>query len=328
MKRLPVAACIIVSALALRASGVENLLPAPEPPNPFGLMLSAPGLAVEKRVQLARELGAAFYRPLAIFTGRWQGRDPECDAALKAGFPLVLTVRNGNGPGEPSAPPEDIVAYKNTIRSVMTVYRPAVLVVENEENSRLFYTGTPAEYATELRAAADVARQMGVPCTNGGLVSALVALLTYDDYMQRGETAKARSFALRAFDTQQRAMLGSPKAREALAKGKELIEAYRTAGIDYVNFHWYIADPSALEEAVAFLKTQPGLPLLTNEIGQHDLSPVTVRNLMAKVLDLDLPYAVWYSIDSPQAKALVGPGGTIRENGRAYRDFIYGRSHQ
>lgn len=313
-----------MTAVTLRASGVKDPLPASVQANPFGLMLSAPGLTIERRVELAGKLGAASYRPLAIFTGRWQGRDPECDAALKAGFPLVLTVRNGNGPGEPSAPPKDIVAYKNTIRSVLTVYRPAVLVVENEESSRLFYTGTPAEYAAELRASADIAHQMGVPCTNGGLVSALVALLTYDDYVQRGETARARSFALRAFDAQQRAMLGSPKAREALAKGKELIEVYRTAGIDYVNFHWYIADPSALEEAVAFLKTQTGLPLLTNEIGQHDLSPGTVRTLMAKVLELRLPHAVWYSIDSPNAKALIGPGGAIRENGQAYRDFIGG----
>lgn len=328
MKKLLVAACILVTSFLLGASDVEDPLPAPGQANPFGLMLSAPGLTIEKRVQLARELGAALYRPLAIFTGRWQGKDPECDAALKAGFPLVLTIRNGNGPGEPSAPPKDIVSYKNTIRSVLAVYRPAVLVVENEENSRLFYTGTPAEYAVELRAAVDVARQMGVPCTNGGLVSALVALLTYDDYMQKGETAKARSFALRAFDSLQRAMLGSPKAIESLAKGKELIGVYRTAGLDYVNFHWYIADPIALEEAAMFLKAQTGLPLLTNEIGQHDLSPDTVRNLMAKVLDLRLPYAVWYSIDSPNAKALVGPAGAIRENGRAYRDFVHGRGHQ
>jgi hypothetical protein len=59
---------------------------------------------------------------------------------------LVLTVR-ANGRGQATAPPSDLAAYQRTLSQVLDTYRPAILVVENEENSALFYTGTPEEYA-------------------------------------------------------------------------------------------------------------------------------------------------------------------------------------
>ncbi len=70
------------------------------------------------------------------------------------------------------------------MRDIVRTLRPALLVVENlvvenEENSSLFYIGSPETYAEQLRAACRAAHQEGVPCTNGGLVSSLVALLVW-----------------------------------------------------------------------------------------------------------------------------------------------------
>jgi len=219
----------------------------------------------------------------------------------------------------------DLTAYGRTLDDILSQYRPEVLVIENEENSRLFYLGTPEQYQAELQAACSVAHERGIPCTNGGLVSTLVAMLVYDHYVQSGNQGQARSFAERAFTPEERRLLGSSKAQEQIQKGKALLNAYVAAGADYVNFHWYIADPTALAEAVQFLKDATGLPVMTNEIGQQDISPATVTNLMDEVVRLGLPFAVWFSIDAPQANALMNPDGTLRENGLAFQQFIQSR---
>lgn len=148
--------------------------------NPFGVMLPSQLVRSPGGIEVAKTLGAVYYRPASIFLDQWNGTCMECDIAAGAGLQLVLTVRN-SGPG-PTVPPRDLAAYQSTLGQVLDRYRPALLVVENEENSALFFTGTPEEYAVLLAAACRVAHSKGVRCTNGGLVSTLVALLVYDHY--------------------------------------------------------------------------------------------------------------------------------------------------
>ncbi len=233
---------------------------------------------------------------------------------------LVLTVR-ASGP-LPTAPPNDLTADQRTLGRVLDKYRPAVLVVENEENSALFYTGTPEEYAAELKAACQVAHPKGIPCTNGGLVSALVALLVYDHYLGSGQSAAAQDFAARAFTPEIRRQLDSPQAEEQIGKGTALPSAYRAAGVDYVNFHWYIAGTRALEEAVAYLKAQTGLPVITSEIGPFTDDPNQTTAIMGKVVELGLPIAVWFGLDGPKARGLVNPDGSLRSTGKSFKRFI------
>ncbi len=239
--------------------------------NPFGLILPSKLVRSSQGMQIAKALGAVYFRPTSVFLNQWNGTCLECDIALKAGLQLVLTVRN-SGP-LPTAPPSDLAAYQRTLSQVLDKYRPVVLAVENEENSALFYTGTPQDYAAELKAACQVAHQKGIPCTNGGLVSTLVALLVYEHCLETGQESKARDFAARVFTPEEQRLLNSPQAQEQLRKGKALLQAYRAAGVDYVNFHWYIADTRALEEAVAYLRAQTGLPVITNEVGQSTDDP-------------------------------------------------------
>ncbi len=229
-------------------------------------------------------------------------------------------MRN-SGPG-PTAPPGDLDAYRRKLSLVLSKYRPVVLAVENEENSALFYTGTPEEYAAELKAACQVAHQKGIPCTNGGLVSTLVALLVYDHYLTSGQVAKAKDFAARAFTPELQRQLNSPRAQEQIRKGKVLLSAYRDAGVDFVNFHWYIADPQALEEAVAYLRAQTGLPVITNEIGQFTNDPNQTTTIMGKIVELGLPIAVWFGLDGPKARGLVNLDGSLRPTGEAFKRFI------
>ncbi len=319
----PTIAPSITARPPVEATPLEGTLPYPPSsgnPNPFGVMLPSQLVRAPGGIEVAKTLGAVYFRPSSVFLDRWNGTCEECDIALNAGLQLVLTVRN-SGP-LPTAPPKDLSAYQRTLGQVLNKYRPVVLAVENEENSALFYTGTPQDYAAELKAACQVAHQKGIPCTNGGLVSTLVALLVYAHYLETGQTALAQDFAMRAFSPEERQLLDSPKAQEQLRKGKALLSAYRAAGVDYVNFHWYIADTQALAEAVAYLRAQTGLPVITNEVGQTTDDPNQTTAVMGQIVELGIPIAVWFGLDGPKARGLVNSDGTLRPTGEAFQRFI------
>lgn len=289
--------------------------------NPFGVMLPSRLVRSPGGIQVAKTLGAAYLRPSAIFLNEWDGTCLECDIALKAGLQLVLTVRN-NGRGQATSPPSDLVTYQRTLSQVLNKYRLAVLVVENEENSALFYTGSPQEYGTELKAACEVAHQTSIPCTNGGLVSTLVALLVYDHYLSAGQPAAAQDLDRRISEVDLHQLFTSSRGQEQIAQGKALLSAYRTAAVDFVNFHWYFADTQALGEAVVFLQAQTGLSVITNEVGQLTDDPDQTTAVMGKIVELGLPIAVWFGLDGPKARGLVNADGTLRPTGEAFKRFI------
>jgi hypothetical protein len=263
---------------------------------------------------------------MSIFTGAWHGRDEECDAAQAAGLQLVLTVRNGPGPRQPSAPPTNLSAYKRTIGAILERYSPVLLVVENEENSALFYTGTPEDYLRQLAAAVEVAHAKGIKVANGGLVSDLVAILVATSLEEHAEVERADDYLQKTLgDRDWRRLRGTRKWREQVKRGRTLLAGYRATGADYVNIHWY-NDAVTFEEAVAYVRTTTGLPLISNELGQQgSTNPEEVTSLMQKVFDLNLPIAIWFSIDVSshgQARGLFNNDGSLRSNGEAFRRFI------
>lgn len=306
--------------ILIAATAAQVLEGADRRANPFGVMLPSRLVRSFEGIRVARALGAVYFRPDSVFLEPGPATCAVCDPALEAGLKLVLTVRN-NGP-RATSPPADLAAYQRAVAGVLDRYRPALLVVENEENSALFYGGTPDQYLSQLRAACEAARRRGVPCANGGLVSSLAALLVYESYLAAGQRARAESFASRAFPPGQTRWLGSPRVRDQIRKGESLLAGYRNAGADYVNLHWYIGDPQALEETVAYFRAQTGLPVITNEVGQFNLDPHQTEAIMAKIVELGLPVAVWFGLDGPKARGLVNADGSLRPTGEAFQRFI------
>lgn len=311
------------------------------PKNPFGVLIATFGVDIDRQVEIAREMGVRYVRPAyPVFTQSADLVCRGCEEFSEAGFELILNVRNSEdaselvGTGErfpPAEPPSDLEVYKDTIATVLDRYRPVVLVIEAEEDLLNHYSGTPDEYGEQLRAACEVAHSMDVKCTNGGLLSGDVVEIVYQHYLDLGMDAEAQSFADRAFEDFQRARHSRPGGDEriqmAIDRVRGLLEAYRGSGADYVNFHWYIGDAAALREAAAYLSEATGLPPMTNEIGQRDLSPQTTIGIMAEVLRLGLPYAVWYFSDARLAKGLIERGtGALRPTGEAFREFIKANS--
>jgi hypothetical protein len=292
----------------------------------FGVMLSTKLFDIDTRVSLAEELGVRYLRSSAVFVESWRGDCAECRAVHRSGLEFVLTIRNSAGVTQAASPPRDLDAYREAVRRIIRKYRPALVAVENEENTRAFYLGSADDYGRQLGAACEVAHDLDTLCTNGGLLSGSVVFLVYQHYVDGGDLEGAESFAMRAFEPWQRNRLRSPSGREWIETRArevgEFLDVYGPAGADYVNFHWYVADRIALEEAVGYVEEATGLPAVTNEIGQRDLDPNTTAGVLAGVRSLGLPYAVWFGIDATLARGLVEPDGSLRETGLAFQAFV------
>ncbi len=301
--------------------------------NPFGLMLGPDALGIDKRIAVIKSLGGAYFRPWDVTVGEWDGKCVECMAIEQSGLKVLLTVRANGGASAPTSPPKDLNLYKRTLADILDKRKPELLVVENEESSVYFYTGTPNDYSIEERTACEVAHSKGVKCTNGGLASDEVVLLTWANYADTNRAAQGCAFARRALDAQLAQILCNvrtptqlPKPlQDDLNKGRALLKIYATTGADYLNFHWYVPDPDALAEAIAFLRSASKLPLMSNEMGQQSDNANTIQPLMQKALDLALPYVIWYSVDSAKARALDHPDGSLRATGQAFKAFMQTR---
>jgi hypothetical protein len=289
-------------------------------------MLNTRLFGIEERVALAADLGVEYLRSSAVFVDSWDGGCGECKAVRQAGLRFVLTIRNSAHVREAASPPGDPEAYGEAVREILGAYRPALVVIENEENTRNFYLGSAEEYGAQLRVACTVAHDLDIPCANGGLLSGSVAFLVYQHYVDAGQRDDADSFAGRAFEPWQMNRLRSPGGPEwiqaRMGEVRGFLAEYPAAGADFVNFHWYVADRQALEEAVAYLQDATGLPAITNEVGQRDLDPGTTSSVLSGLRELGLRYAVWFSIDATLARALVEPDGTLRQTGVAFRSFV------
>jgi hypothetical protein len=242
---------------------------------------------------------------------------------------VVLTVANRPSVLSAATFPSDLDAYRDRVAGAIRAYRPALLVVENEENALKYYLGTAAQYGTQLRAACEVAHAMDVPCTDGGLQSPSVAVLTYQHYLDTGQADAAASYASRVFAPAALAELRTPEGAAATRaqadRLRSFLDVVAPAGADYVNFHWYLPDAQALGETIDYLREATGLKVVCNEMGQRSDDPAVPVRLLQAAFDRGLPFVVWYSIDGPRTVALNEPDGTLRPNGVAVRGLIEGR---
>jgi hypothetical protein len=293
--------------------------------NPFAVMLSEDSYSFGNRLNLIEQLQVKYVRPAAISVKGWPNNDRDAENFSARGFKLVITVRNAEN-NQSALPIDNITGYKNMISQVLDEHKPALLLVEDEETSLGYYKGSPDDYLKELQAACSVAHSKNMKCANGGLSSNLLALLVWDDYFRSGDYDKARSFLMRACTPWQQEELTTIKGRvriqSKIDKGKAFLDAYRNAGPDYVNFHWYIDDSQAFKEAVAFLERTTGLVAVTDEMGmiEHDL-PV-FKELLEAIKELELPIVVWFSAIDPDTQALQNADFTLNDLGYALKQFI------
>lgn len=301
--------------------------PTPSTSNPFGIMTW--GNNDDTKMQIAKDLGAKYYRPLAVILDNNPLSCTECDAAIDKGFKLVLTIRANGGGGVPTVPPTDWDAFRSNLSQVLDKYQPEILVIENEENSNLFYTGSSQQYLDELKIGCEIAHSKNIKCTNGGLVSKLVVVLVSQSYQP--DANKADDYLRRTLTPEDytlvTASIGSPLWLSQIQIGQDLLAGYKANGADFVNFHWHQENAETIPEAVTYLATaSQGLPVINNEISpQKSNSPAQVTSFMQTMLNMNSPYVIWYSNDGDGvggATALASKSGTLNDTGTTYRQFI------
>ncbi|MTJ80697.1 MAG: hypothetical protein F8N37_06745 [Telmatospirillum sp.] len=338
--RLCLALCFLLPGTQARAD------------NPFGLMLWPNGHQDLPFVAArARGLGVAWFRPPAVVLDHWQkpAGCPACEAPARAGLKVALTVRNDgrdHPPRRPSQPPSDWDAFRGTLTGVIEAWKPALLVVENEENNPQSYKAGPTPedlavaYGKELEQACAVAHAHAIACANGGLSGDAAAGYTWLALLQLGQTEKACSFARKAFYTEEDRNAGAAlcayrttasvpaDVRTALLRGADvLIPVYARAPIDRVNIHWYGRDADAFAIVADILVRATGKPVMSNEIGQWrwDSNPVSVRPLLRAAFASGVNPAIWYSLDTASTVSLLNEDGSLRPAGEEFVRQMSGR---
>lgn len=316
--------------------------------NPIGSLVNIPTSVSEnnkKRMEAYGLLGAPYVRH-TLTMQTWEGSNDFYNKLNAAGYKVLLNVVATPQLHAARPFPTDMVTYSKKLNDILDVYKPEVLVVENEEYNQNYYTGSMKEYLEILKTGIKIAHERGIKVTNGGLTARILTLVTYYDYRSRGMIKEAEDFAKRTQPPHILAILPNLSKNQGLSNGVKamdtLIAAYKTMNLDYVNFHWYEPitnrnprtttsegiddiDTKAIGEVVDFLKRVTGKEVITNEIGQLNESPKMVQSILEKCVSLQLPYVIWYSGDGDgpnKATALHNSDGTLRPNGQAFVNFI------
>ena len=339
----------ILAALAVAApaapAATASARPHHHPRTTPGILTPLIGIDAADVIAEARALGVDTVRLSQDVTNPTVR--PALHVVQREGLALLLTVNNaqerdaqGNRPAHPPVTPEELAAYRQRLGGLLDrLQRPVLLQVENEEIEPRFFSGTMAEYLGELDAAVAVAQARGIRVTNGGITGRPLALLTWQHYRDRGLEAEADDFARRTFTRPQDAGVQQDLLRKpftglrrqplqaAWDRAGELVAAFRSSRMDYVNFHWYFNDDRSLRQAVRYLRRATGKPVITTEVGQHNTEPAVVTgHLRTLVKRLRLAFVIWFDADGTPALGLHDAPGVLRPNGIAFRDFVARRS--
>jgi hypothetical protein len=299
-----------------------------------------------EKISVAKSLGVSYIRT-QVSTKDTQVPLSAIDADVAAGLKIVPSLRNKGATSKYSDPVTDIASYKANVSKFLSYYKPEVVAVENEEDNKAFIPNTSvAQYIAQVQATIDVAHPLGVKVTNGGISFPNAALATWNYYWTSGQYAKADSYRERLMvlastnsgfkqaladvptqaDPNKPILARTATAKASLERTSQLIAAYKTLNIDYVNFHWYSVANGTLQETAQYLSQATGKPAMNNEIGQWDNSSDTVEALLKEASAARLAYILWYSGDGSNAIGLQNKDGSLRPTGETFKSSVLGGS--
>ncbi len=295
--------------------------------NPFGVMLFPnPGEDFNLALARARGLGVAWFRPptIAMLSGSI-GSPP---VFIRSGLKLAITVRNAADASSPATAPSDLAAFRKSIAAILAAWHPSLLAVESEDVDGADKDVAVARkaYGAELAAACAAAHEAKVLCTNGGLSGSTAADLTWYGFLEAKQPDRACDFIRRASGNDAACRYRSvDELRNGQRNYPGILDFYRSAPIDLINFHWFGGDSRAFAEIANDLARAVGKPAITNELGQRPgADPNGVRPLLRAVVAEGMPIAIWYSIDTRDTVALFGRDGRLTMNGWEFQRQLAG----
>ena len=289
----------------------------------------------DDRITVAKELNMSYVRD-AIVMETYNGKAPMVDKYISNGFKVLLNLNYSAAP-KPAPFPTDMVKYQSTLETILNKYRPEVAVIENEPANDGYFSGPIENYFTELSTAINVCHARGIKVSDGALHTGMVCILVYQDYVARGQQAKADNFADRALSPlylRAAQGKGSTEINAKLEKCKTMIAAYKTMALDFVNIHWYeplnasndstIAASGVAKEVADYLRRSTGKQVLTNEFGQTNQIPTLVTSQVNEFRLANFAYAIDFSGTGGGGlnSQPLTDGTTLLPNGVAYRTAV------
>ena len=290
---------------------------------------------------VADQLGVKYVRQSVIMQG-WDGTSTRFDQFTSSGFKVLLNVNYGVPSVAPIPFPKDTTAYKNQLSQILDIHHAEVIVIENEEITEQYHSGSIEDYINELTAAIGVCHSKGLKVANAGLLTPPICILVYNDYLARGLIAEAADFKARTFNSYMSYYIDHPEGDSDLGvkveKCNTLIAAFKNLALDYVNFHLAEpvngigfnngteATPKVYQEITSYLTRVTGKPVMTNETAQKNLSPDLVTSMLNEYKKTTVKYVIWYSGDDEGVgypdSALHNSDLTLRLNGIAFSNFM------
>ena len=196
----------LLAAFLLASCSKENVSePTPTTnSNIFGVLVNqAEGqqLSTNQKNDLLKNQFKVPYTRHQIVLTNFNGTIATYDSYVNNGLKVLLNVTSKvTSFTEPEGPYiTDLVLYRQKLTELLNVYKPEVLVVENEEANSSYYTGTAQEYINLLNIAIEECKTRNIKVTNGGFTARMSKLLVWDYYTTTGQISKATEYAQKVF---------------------------------------------------------------------------------------------------------------------------------
>jgi len=268
----------------------------------FGAWIS--GYTIDQKMNGCDELKVAYVRDAIILKG-FNGKSGSTDHYTSHGYKILLNLIYENLPDKKATPfPTDMTEYKKLLNKVLDKYQPEVAVIENEPTTDVFHTGSIDDYITELKTAVGVCKRRGIKVADGGLNLQWV----------------------------EQVMKGSKSNNHNYLETKQLLEAYKTIDLDYVNIHTHApfsehGNPNVFEEGTLksvadYIRNEIGKEVMCNEYNQRNKSSKLMNSAVNAFVAADIKYFVAHSNDNDgKAKSLYN-GSRLTFLGDAYKNAI------
>jgi hypothetical protein len=264
-------------------------------PVQFGVKFDV--ITVDDGITVLQKLSAPYIRtqvPLKDYSGKIGF----IDKGYAAGIRTVLDVNWERTQGGVIRKfPRDLVLYETQLRKLLNQYasKIEVAVCENEPTTDAYWgTDSMKYYIDELKVFARVCNEYGVKCADGGIHVDNVSIV-----MNGGKPNK-----------------NSPQV-------KQLLDAYKTIPLTYVNFHFKVFSSGysagKLKTVADWTRNYTGHSVMSNEwhTPANDLN--ILQNIISQIKEAEYAYAMKWSggnYDSP-----VNQATTLTNYGIAYRDL-------
>lgn len=238
----------------------------------------------------------------------------------------------------------DTVNYRNTMKTFLQTNGVSNLLgiaSYNEWNNiqhgqGYWNPGSAQNMINHLRAAGNVAHEMGVKFYDGGITGDIMLYMVWEDLKNRGFTDSAADYAARAF----KPGVNLNGWRTDTSHGYKIrytdsvLTAMPGLPLDGVNMHYYetVLDADSSDasinqltflQVVRYLYRKTGKPVITTEFGtNNNTNPDIMSQLVDAVETLhdakngDMSIAIW------NANNLLNSDGSLNDFGAAFRDKI------